>query len=257
MTNLYAPYDNNVRTLPAFIAKIGRPLGLMYGPIWDGVYQYSDFDQTPSGGYVLKSTESNNGSSVNPGTIKYRDINGDGTVNNNDFTVIGRGLPIHTGGFNNNFAYNGFDLNIFFQWSYGNNILNANKLVFEGSEKPGLNQFASYADRWTPDNPSNTLYRARAGGPVANSFSSRIIEDGSYLRLKTVSLGYSLNNTLLEKWHIRSLRVYVAAQNLYTWTKYSGMDPEVSIYNSVLTPGVDFSAYPRASTLVFGVNVSF
>lgn len=260
MTNLYAPYDNNVRTLPAFIAKIGRSLGLMYGPVWDGVYQYSDFDQTSSGSYVLKNSEPTNGSSrssVNPGSIKYKDINGDGIVDNRDFTVIGRGLPIHTGGFSNNFTYRGFDMHLFFQWSYGNDILNVNRLVFEGSDKPGLNQFASYADRWTPDNPSNTMYRPRGGGPVQNSFSTRIIEDGSYLRLKTVSLGYSLGNSMIEKWRMRSLRVYVAAQNLYTWTKYSGMDPEVSIYQSVLTPGVDYSAYPRASTLVFGLDVSF
>ena len=260
LTDLYAPYDNSSKTLPAFIAKIGKPLGLMYGPVWDGVYQYDDFDQDPSGAYNLKSTVPTNGnvrSSVKPGDIKYKDINGDGVVDIRDFTIIGRGVPVHTGGFGNNFTYKGFDLNVFFQWSYGNDILNINKLVFEGSARPGLNQFASYEDRWTPDNPGSTLPRVGGYGPVSNSFSSRIIEDGSYLRLKTVSLGYSLPKNRIDKWKINSLRVYVAAQNLHTWTKYSGMDPEVSIYSSVLTPGVDYSAYPRSSTIVFGVNASF
>jgi hypothetical protein len=120
-----------------------------------------------------------------------------------------------------------------------------------------LNQFASYEDRWTPENTGSTLPRVGGYGPVSNSFSSRIIEDGSYLRLKTVSLGYSLAKNRIDKWKISSLRVYVAAQNLHTWTKYSGMDPEVSIYRSVLTPGVDYSAYPRSSTVVLGVNASF
>jgi hypothetical protein len=90
-----------------------------------------------------------------------------------------------------------------------------------------------------------------------NLFSTRIIEDGSFLRLKTVSLGYSLPNELLKKLKIRTFRIYASAQNLITWTKYSGYDPEVSVLNSALTPGIDLSAYPRARTLTVGLNLSF
>ena len=257
----YAPYDNSVRNIPAYLVQVGKPLGLMYGPVWDGNYQFDDFDKSASGSYALKGTVPTNGnvrSSIQPGDVKYKDLNGDGTVNNNDFTVIGRGLPLNTGGFSNDFSYKGFDLNIFFQWSYGNNIINANRLVFEGNNlvKTGLNQFASYSDRWTPDNPGNTYFRTKGQGPLGNSFSSRVVEDGSYLRLKTISFGYNLPNTLMKKWGIKNVNIYVAAQNLLTWTNYTGNDPEVSIYNSVLTPGVDYSAYPRSNTTTFGIKAS-
>lgn len=258
-----APYDNGVANIPAYLFQVGKPLGLMYGPIWDGVYQFSDFDKSPSGTYTLIGTIPTNGnvrSTIKPGDIKYKDLNGDGIVDRNDFTIIGSGLPIHTGGITNDFNYKGFNLSVFFQWSYGNDILNANRLVFEGNNlgKTGLNQYASYQDRWTADNPSNTLFRAGAGaqGPIGNSFSSRVVEDGSYLRLKTISLGYNLSKDLIKKWGVKNLNFYVAAQNLYTWTKYSGNDPEVSIFNSVLSPGVDYSAYPRARTITIGIKAS-
>ena len=260
-----APFDNGVANIPAFLVEVGKPLGLMYGPVFDGIYQYSDFDKSASGIYTLKSTIPTNGnvrSQIQPGDIKYKDLNGDGTVDANDATVIGRGLPKNTGGFTNDFTYKGFDLSIFFQWSYGDDILNANRLVFEGNQlgNSGLNQYASYEDRWTPENPSNTLFRGdkkgTSSGPISNLFSSRVIEDGSYLRLKTVSLGYNLPKHIMKKWGIRDLNFYVAAQNLYTWTKYSGNDPEVSIYNSVLTPNADYSAYPRARTITVGIKAT-
>lgn len=259
-----APYDNSVANIPAYLFQVGQPLGLMYGPIWDGVYQFSDFDKSPSGTYSLIGTIPTNGnvrSTIQPGDIKYKDLNGDGIVDRNDFTIIGRGLPIHTGGITNDFTYKGFNLSVFLQWSYGNDILNANRLVFEGNNlaKTGLNQYASYEDRWTPTNPSNTLFRAGAGaqGPIGNSFSSRVVEDGSYLRLKTVSLGYNLPQQLLKRLKGRNINIYVAAQNLYTWTKYKGNDPEVSVFNDVRSPGVDYSAYPRAKTITFGIKASF
>ncbi|MEO6916069.1 MAG: TonB-dependent receptor [Chitinophagaceae bacterium] len=262
----YAPYDNSVSSIPAFLVQVGKPLGLMYGPVFDGIYQFSDFDKSPSGAYTLKANIPTNGnvsSIIQPGDIKYKDLNGDGKVDGNDATVIGRGLPIHTGGITNDFNYRGFNLSVFFQWGFGNDILNVNRLVFEGNNlgNSGLNQYASYKDRWTSENPSNTLFRGgirgTSSGPIGNSFSSRVVEDGSYMRLKTISLGYNLVNPLMEKWGVRNLNFYVAAQNLYTWTKYSGNDPEVSIFNSVLSPGVDYSAYPRAKTITLGVKASF
>lgn len=257
-----APFDFYFSTIPSYISKVGNQLGMMYGYIWEGVYQYSDFDKSTTGNYVLKDNVPSNGnlrSAIQPGDIKFRDINGDLTIDASDYTVIGRGLPIHTGGFNNDFTYKSFDLNVFFQWSYGNDIINANRYILEGNlfGRTNLNQFASYANRWSPENTSSTLYRTGGGGPTTpTGANSRVIEDGSYLRLKTVSLGYSLPQRLLNRAKVKSCRLYVSAQNLLTWTSYSGMDPEVSVFNSVLTPGFDYSAYPRPRVVTFGVNVN-
>lgn len=253
-------WDNNWSSIPGYIAKVGQPLGLMYGYIWDGVYQYSDFNKTATGTYILKDNVPTNGNtrtSIQPGDIKYKDLNGDGVVNSSDYTVIGRSQPIHTGGFSNNFTYKNFDLNIFFQWSYGNQIQNTSRLVFEGNalNKPYLEQFSSYSDHWTPTNTGSSNYRS--GGYYGGGYSTRTVEDGSYLRLKTASLGYNIPKKLLKKINVSSFRVYVSGQNLYTWTKYTGLDPEVSTYNSALTGGFDYSAYPRSRTIAFGANITF
>ena len=252
-------WNTNVYTSAAYMAKINNPIALFYGYKFDGVYQYSDFDRTASGGYILKGNVPNNGNvraNIQPGDIKFRDINGDGKVDASDQTVIGNPNPLHIGGFSNNFTYKGFDLAIFFQWSYGNDILNANRYVFEGeSFGANLNMFDTYKNRWTPTNPSNTI--ARRGGTIAGDYNSRVIEDGSFLRLKTVQLSYNLPNELLKKYSIRGIRLYVSGQNLITWTKYSGYDPEVSVRYSALTPGFDYSSYPRSRTIVLGLNLSF
>ncbi|RZK40745.1 MAG: TonB-dependent receptor [Pedobacter sp.] len=253
-------WERRYTGVPLYVAKLNNPIAAMYGFVFDGIYQFSDFDQLPDGRYSLRADVVNNGSArtaVQPGDIKYKDLNGDGVVNTLDQTQIGRAYPIHVGGFSNNFNYKNFDLNVFLQWSYGNDIVNANRLVFEGNATGavGLNQYASYADRWTPTNPSNTLNRVGGQGPAY--YSSRIIEDGSYLRLKTISLGYSLGSEVLKNIKVRSLRAYLSAQNIFTITGYSGPDPEVSVKNSTLTPGFDYSAYPRARTLTFGINATF
>ncbi|MNL04078.1 TonB dependent receptor [compost metagenome] len=241
-----------------YIAIPGKPIALLYGYVWDGVYQYSDFNQLSNGNYVLKDNIPNNGQSratVQPGFIKYKDLNGDGVVDGFDQTIIGNPNPTHTGGFSNNFTYKGFDLNVFFQWSYGNDLLNANRIVFEGGEnRNSLNMFASYANRWTPENQTNDLYKVYGQGPLV--YSSRTIEDGSYLRLKTVAFGYTFNNSLLKRIKVKTLRVYASGQNLYTWTNYTGLDPEVSTFASALTPGFDWSAYPKARTVTFGINLT-
>lgn len=253
-------WDNAYANIPSYIAKIGEPLGLMYGFVWEGVYQYSDFNRSSTGEYLLKDNVPANGSArqnIQPGDIRYKDINGDGNVNAADYTVIGNSLPLHTGGFTNNFTYKQFDLNVFFQWSYGNDIQNMNRHVFEGNAlgKRFLQQYESYTDRWSPDNQNSSNYRT--GGFSVAGYSSRTIEDGSFLRLKTVSLGYNIPKTILDKVKIKTARIFLSGQNLYTWTKYKGLDPEVSTYNSVLTGGFDYSAYPRARTLAFGANVTF
>ena len=253
-----AYFDQAYNTQPTYIAKQGYAMGMMYGYLYEGTYKYDDFYKSGDS-YVLRpgvarySGENN----TQPGMPKYKDLNGDGVIDTNDRTMIGRGLPIHTGGFTNDFTYKGFDLSIFFQWSYGNDVLNANRLFFENvNGSRNLNQFASYADRWTSDNPYSDI-------PVAKNsssnkvVSSRVIEDGSFLRLKTLTLGYTLSPKVLKKWGIGTARVYVAGQNLWTLSGYSGYDPEVSIRNSALTPGLDYSAYPRAYAVNFGINLGF
>lgn len=260
-----APFDQYFRTIPAFISRVGNQMGMMYGFIFDGVYQYEDFDLTNTGNYILKDNITTNGNtraSIQPGDIKFKDINGDLVVDANDYAIIGRGLPVHTGGFTNELSYKNFDLNLFFQWSYGNDIINANRYIFEGNilGRTHLNQFTSFLDRWTPENTSSNIPRGGAGGygpTTPTGTNSRVIEDGSYLRLKTVQLGYNFSPKTLRFLKIKAARIYASAQNLLTWTNYSGVDPEVSIFNSVLTPGVDYSAYPRPRTYMFGINITF
>ncbi|MBR1631367.1 MAG: TonB-dependent receptor, partial [Paludibacteraceae bacterium] len=252
-----ARFDQNY-TSANYIAKIGYPIGMMYGYIYEGTYKYDDFEGTV-GSYTLKSGVPyySAETATQPGYPKYADLNGDGIIDSNDQTIIGRGDPVHTGGFTNNFNFYGFDISIFFQWSYGNDILNANKLFFEnGTKKKDLNMFATYANRWTPDNPTSDI-PVVSNSASNNVFSSRLIEDGSYLRLKTVSVGYTIPAHITKKAHISKARIYVSAQNLYTWTKYTGYDPEVSVKNSALTPGLDFSSYPRAMSMNMGVNITF
>ena len=247
---------------PLYMSEIGKPAGMMIGYIWEGNYQYEDFDNPAPNVYILKSSVPTNGAlrnTIQPGDIKYRDLNGDGVVNVNDKTIIGRGQPVFIGGFANNLAYKGFNLHVFLQGSYGNDIYNANRLSLEGNSngRANMNQFASYANRWSPENPTNENYRTRGQGPIG-VHSSRVVEDGSFLRLKTVSLSYALPAQILESLRYFShLSVNVASQNLYTWTRYSGLDPEVSTRNPILTPGFDFSAYPQARTIVFGIKAEF
>ncbi|HEY0668660.1 MAG TPA: SusC/RagA family TonB-linked outer membrane protein, partial [Sphingobacteriaceae bacterium] len=242
-------------------AKVGQPISMFHGYVFDGVYQLADFENPAPGIYELRPSVPANGNtraSIKPGDIKYRDLNGDGMVNAFDQTVIGRAEPVHTGGFSNNLTYKGLSLNVFFQWSQGNDIFNGNRLVFEGNSQYSYhtNQFATWADRWSPENPTNKNFRVGGQGPTARG-SSRVIEDGSYLRLKTVSLGYKIPSKLIRKFYLTNLAVHASAQNLLTWTKYTGLDPEVSVKNSTLTQGFDYSAYPHAQTMVFGINASF
>lgn len=247
-------------TTPYYIAKLGQPIAMFYGLIFDGLYGYEDFNVSTNGTYTLKDNLPSNStaaarSSIKPGHIKLRDLNNDGIINNNDLAVIGNPNPDFTGGFTNNFSFKGFDLNVFFQFSYGNEIINGNRLLMEEGRFPYTNQFASYANRWTPENTNTTIPRVL--GSISNYNTSRTVEDGSFLRLKTVSLGYNFRPALLQSLKIKSARVYASAQNLWTWTKYSGVDPEVSVRNTALTPAYDYSPYPRAFTVVAGVALTF
>ena len=247
-------WDQKFNSQDAYITQVGKPSGMMYGFIYEGTYKKEDFNGT-----VLKenipSLSTVTRTDVQPGDPKYRDINKDGVIDDNDRTIIGCGQPLHTGGFGNTFNFYGFDVNIFFSWSYGNDILNANRLYFESGLTKHTNQFKSYKDRWTPKNNRSDIPRVVANGMTV--YSSRVVEDGSFLRLRNFTVGYTLPRKVLRKMHFDTMRVYVSGDNLWTLTNYSGPDPEVSTRNSVLTPGFDWSAYPRAWALTAGLSFTF
>lgn len=250
-----------------YICKVGEPLSEMYGYVYDGVYQYSDFDEVSPNVFVLKPDVPNNTNeraNIKPGDPKLRDINGDGKVTAEDQTVIGHGLPIHTGGFTNKFEYKNFDLIVFLQWSYGNDVINYNRVKLESLNERHINQLTTAKDHWTPrvenadgtyteGNYTNYLWAVKRG--LSNINTSRAVEDASFLKLKNIQFGYTFPAKLLRSWHISSLRIYVNADNLCTWTSYTGYDPEVSTRNSSMTRGFDYSAYPRSATYTFGINL--
>ena len=247
-------WDYNYNSQYPYITQVGKPSGMMYGYIYEGTYKNDEFN-----GNVLKDgvayMNSVGKEQTRPGDPKYRDINLDGVIDDNDRTIIGCGQPLHTGGFGNTFNYKNFDVNLFFSWSYGNDVINANRLIFENGSKQNLNLLASYADHWSESNPDSDIPRIGANG--MNVYSSRVVEDGSFLRLKNLSVGYTFPRTVLRKLNVDTMRAYLNIDNLFTITKYSGPDPEVSTRNSVLTPGFDWSAYPRSRGFTAGVSLTF
>lgn len=253
-------WDNKYRIMPAYISPIGQPAGMMYGFLYEGTYKNDDFiitenssgqkEYTPKPGVVAYSTTSK------PGDARYKDVNNDGVINDLDKTIIGQGHPKAIGGLGNDITYKNFDLNFFFQFNIGNDILNANRMVFENAHgRRHTNMFASYADRWSESNPTSDIPRAQAAG--SDQYSSFYIEDGSFLRLKNVSVGYNLPLSVTSKLNIVSARVSLSAENLFVITNYSGNDPEVSTRNTVLTPSFDWSPYPRSRDYSLSVNLTF
>lgn len=242
-----------------YIAQVGQPASMIYGYVYDGVYQNDDFFYV-NGSYITKPGIPNQvGSQTNlkPGLAKYRDVNGDGKIDANDMTVIGNPNPKHFGGFTNNFELYNFDLSVFLTWVSGNDILNANETLFTNFENSKNNYLAKCVDFWTPTNPTNEIPL-----PITQDqmVTSRSVEDGSYLRLQNITLGYNLNAKkvpFLAKIGISSVRIYFAADNLYVWTKYSGYDPEVNTNSSALTRGLDYCSYPRSRTYTFGLDMKF
>jgi len=196
--------------------------------------------------------------STAPGDIKFADLNGDGIITAADQEILGSAQPNFTGGFNNSFTYKNIDLSFFWQFSCGNEIFNNTRVFGEGMTTI-YGQFASVLDRWTPANTETDMPRAVYGDTNSNGRNSdRFVENGSYLRLKNVNLGYNLPSDLAAKLHMRKLRIFAAATNLITVTNYKGFDPEVSTFNSLpLSAGTDFLSAPQAKTFTFGVNLGF
>lgn len=240
---------------------VGESIGTMYGFDFTGIYQENDFNVDGDGNYTLKDdVASVAGVNVQPGDLKYRDVSGpdgvpDGIVDEeNDRTIIGNNAPDHFGGINNSIRYKNFDLSVFLQWSYGADIFYAGKMRLHGGHSPNLNVESDYWHNvWTPENPSNTTPRIEAD---LKKTSSYYVEDGSYLRLQTITLGYNVPQRAIQKLGMQNCRLYCTGQNLFTWTSYSGFDPEVSGNNALLS-GFDRISYPRATSIIVGLNLTF
>jgi TonB-linked SusC/RagA family outer membrane protein len=245
-----------------WIAEVGSDISQFYGFKFLRLYQESDFTKTPSGGYVLKPgvpgfATIQNGYQLAPGDPMYADINGDGKIDNSDRTALGSPNPNFIGGFSNTLSYKNWSFNFFFKYSVGNKVLNVNSSIFETS--PGKyrwgNMYESYNNRWTPENTNTDIPRLIKGGQgdvsstSINRLSSRFIEDGSYLKLSTVSLMYSLPKKMLGILHLTDVRINLSAQNLWTLTNYTGQDPEVSTFNTYVAPrGTGYSQITNTST---------
>ncbi|MGX5688093.1 SusC/RagA family TonB-linked outer membrane protein [Arcticibacter tournemirensis] len=191
------------------------------------------------------------------GNIIYTDLDNSGSIDANDRTYIGSAQPDFTYGLTNNLSYKNFSLNVFLQGVQGNDLFNASRIELEGMYD-AKNQSTAVLRRWTEQNRNTDIPKADYGVTNNTRASSRFIEDGSYLRLKSVTLNYSFNKSVLQKAGLGRLNVYVTAQNLFTITNYSGFDPEVSV-NSPNGPemGIDYGTYPQARSFIFGVNLDF
>lgn len=262
-----------------FLIAKGEPLGIMYGFQSDGRYEVSDFDyEASSETYTLKSGVVDNDwlGGAQPGQMKLKDINNDGVVDINDQSIIGDSNPDVTGGFVLNARAYGFDLSAAFSYSIGNDIYNANKIEFTtanlNNQYRNLSTIMADGNRWTNLDPSTgqlvtdpvQLEALNANtsmwSPYMNRyvFSDWAVEDGSFLRLNTLTLGYTVPEKFLSPIGVSNLRFYATANNVFIITDYSGLDPEVSTRRRTpLTPGVDYSPYPRSRQVVFGLNLNF
>lgn len=273
---------------------VGQETGLIYGYVVEGMYSFDDFDfDHTTKKWALKTD--NNGKNIapdafgvlskgggyyGPGHIKLKDLNDDGIIDaDNDRKVIGNALPKHTGGFSINAGWKGLDLTAMFNWSYGNDILNMNKIDYTSyvgakryqnmsSEMSVNNRFTTidpstglniyYGDYANPERLEEINANATIWHPLMNNSITTdwAVEDGSFLRLGTLTLGYTLPKSLTNKFGVKSLRVYATGSNLFCWTAYSGQDPEVNT-GKAMTPGYDKSAYPKAKSYIFGLNITF
>lgn len=250
-------FDSNF-TGDDYIAKVGESLGLIYGYEFDGIYQADDFYTNTNGQLVLKDGITNNTrytGGVRPGVVKYKDQDGDGKITTADRTVIGNAMPKWFGGITNTLEYKGIDFSFMFQFNYGNDIYNATRLYATQSRSSRRNMLAEVADRWSPTNASNLV--PAFDGYITNDVYSRFIEDGSFLRLKNITLGYTLPQKWTSKFYVSKLRVYATGQNLFCWNNYSGYDPEVNSLNDPMRPGLDWGAYPKSRVFTFGIDLQF
>jgi TonB-linked SusC/RagA family outer membrane protein len=288
---LYGSGGSNQLLDGNFIVQVGQRLGQFYGYEYDGVYTTDDFVQNANGTYSLKDgvirLKGGNAANVKPGDIKFKsttgevDAKGNPVFSSNDRTAMGRGEPSFTGGITNNFSYKGFDLSIFMNFVSGNKVFNANARRFYGPYLPNENTFTAMTNRFRLIDPvtgKETTDLARLAALNPNQYSKNqlwslhadnsksisdpaidyFLEDGSFLRLNNITLGYSLPASLLKKAGIYNARLYATLNNIHSFTKYTGYDPEVNNSDKPTRKGgYDDSAYPRAKSFVVGLNLTF
>ena len=263
---------------------IGESLYSFYGYVCDGIYQdLQDLETSPKPTAYPSNGVFNGANTTYVGDIKYKDLNGDGVINEDDRTIIGSPLPKFTFGWTNTFRYKNFDLSIFINGSYGNKVMNLTKRNLTTMSSAWSNQHTDVIDRarlepidasivyedgskWYNHvenvrvaNPNASLPRAIIGDPNDNDrISDRYVEDGSYLRLKNLALGYTFPKKIIRSLGVENLRLYCNIQNLFTITGYDGYDPEIGVSTmSINVMGVDYGRYPSPTTCSFGLNMSF
>jgi TonB-linked SusC/RagA family outer membrane protein len=232
------------------IIQVGEPLGIFYGYVFDGIFSAADD--------IASSAQP----AARPGDMRFKDISGsngtpDGQINDLDRAIIGCAQPDFFGGFSNTFAYRNFELNMNTVFSYGNDIYNGTRVQMEDMQGAS-NMFASTINRWTLQNQNNTMPRMYRSKSVMR-VSSQYVEDGSYLRIQNITLGYNVpSSALLFTKYVTGLRLYTSLQNFFTFTGYSGNNPEVSKYGSNnVGIGYDNFTYPLTKTVMFGLNINF
>ncbi len=225
------------------ILRVGDPINSYFGYVVDGVFQTKE--------EIVRSAQPG----AKPGELKFQDTNNDKVITPEDRVILGSPFPDFSYGLNNNFRYKGFDLSVFLQGVYGNEMFNFNTVEAENPISFRRNRFAGVLDRWTPKNPTNDhpsyIPPAVAYGSAVNS---RAVEDASYLRVKNIRLGYSFPK--ISRKHINSLSVFITGQNLFTFTNYSGYDPEVSAFGTS-NIRADYNAYPLSKVYTMGFNIGF
>ena len=233
-------YINQINNSYVTMLQKDYPINVFYGYVTDGIFQNA---QEVEAHAIQPGAE--------PGDIRFKDLNNDGVINDDDRTVIGNPNPTHLFSLGNNLSYKGFELGIYLQGVAGNNIFNANNIDLTGMSA-AYNQNTDVLNRWTGEGTSNTIPRAVFGDPNQNNrVSDRLVENGSYLRLKTISLAYNFPQRWLKALTIENARLTLSCENVATITNYSGFDPEVGIN------GIDLSTYPISRTFNIGINFNF
>jgi TonB-linked SusC/RagA family outer membrane protein len=277
--NSYKVQSGWVNALEDFYVEVGKPMGQFYGYVTDGFYTTSDFNYDPATQkYTLKAGVANSSAAAlgnrlpQPGDLKLKRLSGDSLIGEKDKTILGNAQPKFTGGFSTQVRYGGFDLSILANFSYGNKVYNANNLENTTTyQYKDNNMLAIMADRYKlfdangvrvtdPAELDKLNANAKYWTPSLGNYflHSFAIEDGSFFRISNITIGYTIPSSVLKKTHVISgFRVYATVNNLYTFTKYTGYDPEANTRRSPLTPGVDYAAYPRSRFILAGVNVTF
>lgn len=268
-------WQNNLND---FLVQVGKPVGTYWGYVTAGRYEISDFNyNATTQTYTLKSgvpssaAVANGAKAVQPGDLKLQDLNGDGVIDNKDMTDLGNAQPKFYGGFNQTFRYKNWDMSVLFNFSVGNKVYNANKIEYSTQYLyRDNNMLAEVADRWrwfddagnkvndptalAALNANTTMWTPPAGAYFLHSYA---IEDGSFLRLNNVTIGYSLGKDFTKQLGLSNFRLYFTMNNVFTITGYSGYDPEANTRRNPLTPGVDYAAYPRSRFILSGVDITF